>query len=234
MTSLLAAEHVGALAVIAACAVAAVSSARRWPGLWVPIGCRALAVVLVAAELGWWTYLLSRGLRGFNIYDALPLQLCDMTAFVAAFALWFRKPTLVELTYFWGLAGSTQALLTPDLPHHFPTFLFFQYYVAHGGIVVAALVLAVGLRQAPRRSAVVTVALITIADAALVGAIDALSGSNYMYLRFKPPSPTPLDVLGPWPWYLLPATLIGLILFLVLDLPFRLRRDQPRPVLKRG
>lgn len=223
MTGLLSSEHLVALAVVILSAVAAVVSARRWPGLWTEAGCRLLAIVLVADELGWWAYLLSRGLRALDLADALPLQLCDITVLAAALALWLRRPTLVELTYFWALAGSIQALLTPDLPQHFPGFLFFQYYVAHGGAVMAALVLVVGLRLPPRRHAWIRVAAITIGYAALVGLVDAVTGANYMYLRAKPPSPTPLDLLGGWPWYLAPAALIGAMLFLVLDLPFRLR-----------
>lgn len=223
MTGLLSSEHLVALAGVTLSAVGAVVSARRWPGLWIEAGCRLLAIVLVAGELGWWAYLLSRGLRALDLADALPLQLCDITVLVAALALWLRRPLLVELTYFWALAGSVQALLTPDLPQHFPGFLFFQYYVAHGGAVMAALVLVVGLRLPPRRHAWVTVAAITIGYAALVGVLDAVTGANYMYLRAKPPSPTPLDLLGGWPWYLAPAALIGALLFLLLDLPFRLR-----------
>lgn len=231
MSSLLSAEHLLALVAIVGSTLSAVVSARRWPSLWIETGCRVLALVLVAAELGWWAYLLSRGLRAFDLADALPLQLCDVTVIAAALALWLRRPLLVELTYFWALAGSTQALLTPDLPQHFPSFLFIQYYVAHGGAVVAALLLVAGLRLSPRRHAVITVALITIGYAALVGLVDTLTGANYMYLRSKPPSPTPLDLLGPWPWYLVPAGLIGAALFLLLDLPFRLRGRAPSNAL---
>ncbi len=224
MTALLSAEHLVTLLVIVACTAGGVVSARRWPGLWIETGCRLLALVLLAAELSWWAYLLSRGLHAFNLSDALPLQLCDVTIIAAAFALWLRRPLLVELTYFWALAGSLQALLTPDLAQHFPDVLFIQYYVAHGGAVLAAVVLVVGLRLPPRRRAVLTIAAITIGYAAFIGLVDAATGANYMYLRAKPPSPTPLDLLGPWPWYLVPATLIGAALFFVLDLPFSRRR----------
>jgi hypothetical integral membrane protein (TIGR02206 family) len=221
--ALFSAEHLVALVVVAFMALGAAVSARRWSGSWIKTGCGVLALVLIAGELGWWAFLLSRRLRAFDFANALPLQLCDVTVLAAALALWFRPPLLVELTYFWALAGSLQALLTPDLPQHFPSFLFVQYYVAHGGAVIAALVLVVGLRLSPRRGAVIKVAAITIGYAALVGLVDVVTGANYMYLRTKPPGPTPLDLLGPWPWYLVPAALIGAGLFFVLDLPFRVR-----------
>ena len=189
---------------------------------------RALAVVLVSAEVGWWIYLWRTGARGADLATALPLQLCDVAIFVAALALVFRRQLLVEVTYFWGLAGTIQALITPDLPQHFPNFPYFQYYVAHGGIVTAALFLVVGLGEWPRRNAVFRVFAITIAYALLLGAIDAATGANYMYLRTKPGSGSLLDVLGPWPWYIGWAALIALALLLVLDAPFRLLRSRKR------
>jgi uncharacterized membrane protein YwaF len=58
--------------------------------------------------------------------------------------------------------------------------------------------------------------------AALDGTLDWAFRSNYMYLRTKPGSTTLLDVLGPWPWYILAAEGVALVLFLLLYLPFRL------------
>jgi hypothetical integral membrane protein (TIGR02206 family) len=148
---------------------------------------------------------------------------------VAGFALWFRRQWLVEVTYFWGLTGTLQALLTPDLPQHFPTYPYFQYYIAHGGVVAAALLMVFGLGLHPRRSAVARVAAITVAYAAFVGVVDALTGANYMYLRSKPATPTLLDVMGPWPWYIVAAGVVALVLFLTLDLLARVAaRSRPR------
>jgi hypothetical integral membrane protein (TIGR02206 family) len=87
--------------------------------------------------------------------------------------------------------------------------------------VAAALFLVVGLGQWPRRNVVLRVALITIIYVLLVGAVDASTGVNYMYLRSKPQSASLLDLLGPWPFYIGWATLVGLGLFLILDAPFR-------------
>src|SRR5437867_4968673 len=217
MSDLLAPEHVIALIVIAGSTAVLVVGARRRPGPWL----RVLAGVLVVDEVSWWVYLLGGGEPGSRLALSLPLQLCDVAIFIASAALWTRHPLLVELTYFWGLAGTIQALLTPDLPQHFPSYPFWQYYIAHGGVVASALVLVVGLRIHPRPWAVLKVAALTIAYAALVGAIDLVTAANYMYLRAKPPTATLLDVLGPWPWYIGPAALIGFALLALLDAPFR-------------
>jgi hypothetical integral membrane protein (TIGR02206 family) len=182
----------------------------------------------VAAELGWWIYLAATGARGSDLATALPLQLCDVAIFVGAAALLLRTQLLVEVTYFWGLAGTIQALITPDLPQHFPSFPFFQYYTAHGGIVTAALFLVVGLGQWPRRDAILRVLALTVAYAAMVGAIDAATGANYLYLRSKPASGSLLDLLGPWPWYIASAAAIAIALLFVLDAPFRWLSRRPR------
>jgi len=220
MTDLLTAEHAGALAAIAAATVVLGIAARRRPGPWL----RVFAVVLVVDELSWWVFLVAGGQPGITLAYSLPLQLCDVAILIAAAALWTRNRLLVEVAYFWALAGTIQALFTPDLPQHFPSYPYFQYYIAHGGVVAAALALVVGLRLHPRRWAVVQVAAITVAYTVLVGAVDVVTGANYMYLRAKPSSPTLLDVLGPWPWYIFAAGLIALALFAILDAPFRFRR----------
>ena len=216
MNDLLAPGHIGPLIAIALATVVLVVAARRRPGQWLKV----FALVLVVDEVSWWVFMGAGGGEPDQRAQPLPLQLCDMAILVSAAALWTRHPLLVEVTYFWALAGTIQALLTPALPQPFPTYPWFQYYIAHGGVVAAALLLVVGLRIHPRRWAVAWVAGITIAYAAFVGFADAITGADYMFLRAKPPSPTLLDVLGPWPWYLLSATALGLILFLVLDAPF--------------
>jgi hypothetical integral membrane protein (TIGR02206 family) len=223
---LLSTEHLLAVTAIVVITAVLVAAARLRPGPWTRIACIALAVILVGAEVGWWAYLATTHSTGADLASALPLQLCDAAIFVAAAALILRKQLLVEVTYFWGLAGTIQAVITPDLPQHFPTFPFFQYYVAHGGIVAAALFLVVGLGQWPRRDAVLRVAGITIVYALLVGAIDAATGANYMYLRSKPATASLLDLLGPWPVYIAWASLVGAALLLILDAPFRWLRPR--------
>ena len=222
VSDLLTAEHLGALLSIGAVTAGLIVFARRGPGAWL----RWMALLLVAVELSWWVYVLAGGVPGSELAYSLPLQLCDAAIFVAAAALWTRRALLVEVAYFWGLAGTIQALLTPDLPQHFPTYPYFQYYIAHGGVVAAALVLVVGLRIHPQH--LLRVIAVTLGYVAVVGLVDAVTGANYMYLRAKPPAATLLDLLGPWPVYILAASIIALILFAVLDAPFRLRREASR------
>jgi hypothetical integral membrane protein (TIGR02206 family) len=196
--------------------------ARRRPGQWSIVAARVLSLVLLADGV---SFVVAKVLAGtFSAKTDLPLALCDAALVVAAAACWWKTPLLVELTYFWGLAGTLQAVITPDLNAGFPHLVFFQYLAGHLGIVLAALYLVVGLHVVPRPGSVVWTFAITLAYTAVVGLVDALSGANYMFLRRPPGNWTLLRVLGPWPWYIASAAGVALVLLMILDVPFFLAR----------
>jgi hypothetical integral membrane protein (TIGR02206 family) len=62
---------------------------------------------------------------------------------------------------------------------------------------------------------------VTAAYTAFVGLVDWLTGADYMFLRAPPARWTLLRVLGPWPWYVVSAAGVALVLLLLLYLPFR-------------
>ena len=223
-------EHLLTLAACLAVIGAATAAVRLRPGSWVTPACRLLAAVLVVNECGWWVWLWFHGT--YSLAFALPLQLCDLACFVAAAALLTRRPLLVELTYFWGIAGTANGLVTPDLADHFGGYLYFQYFIAHAAIVTAALVLVVGLRLSPRRGAVLRSWLVTVGVLAVDALADLATGGDYLYLRRPPGGHNLLQLLGPWPWYIAVAAVLALALFALLDLPFAAGRAR-RPVLPR-
>jgi hypothetical integral membrane protein (TIGR02206 family) len=199
------------------CACACVA-ARVRPGPWTQAVAWAVGLALAVDALSYTIALVVAG--NWSAKTSLPLPLCDMAVLLAAAACFWRVPILVELTYFWGLAGTLQGVLTPDLSVGFPHLVFWQYVIGHLGIVLAASFLVFGLGIPPRRGAVVRVFAISVAYSALVGLVDALTGANYMFLRKPPGEWTLLRVLGPWPWYLFGAAGVALVLFTLLDMPF--------------
>jgi hypothetical integral membrane protein (TIGR02206 family) len=164
--------------------------------------------------------------RSYDPEFDLPLHLTDVATLVAAVALWTRSPLAFELTWFWGLTASLQAVLTPalDADEGVPSFYYWHYFVTHSGVVLAALFLAFGLGMTARPGAVRRMFVATLAWAAVAAAGNAVTGGNYMFLREKPDTASLLDYLGPWPWYILAAALLALGLFALLDLPFSHRR----------
>ena len=127
-----------------------------------------------------------------------------------------------------GLAGTAQALLTPDLAYDFPSYYYFQFWVQHCGIVLAALLLVAGWRLHPRARAVPRLVVITVAFTLIVRVADITTGGNYMYLRHKPPGGSLLDYLGPWPVYLVSGVPLVIFFLVVLDLPFWAGRGRAR------
>ncbi len=154
-----------------------------------------------------------------TLAKALPLQLCDAAAAVCALALLARRQLPFELSYFWGLAGVTQALVTPpDLPPPDDPDTW-RYVVVHAAALAGvAFLLGQGLR--PRRGAWGRVSLLTVAYAAAVGLVDWALEANYMWLRSSPEGSI-LELLGPWPWYILGGAVLGALLFYLLELPCR-------------
>lgn len=84
----------------------------------------------------------------------------------------------------------------------------------------------------PRPEAVWRVYVLTAAFAALAAVGILLTGGNYMFLRRKPAHGSLLDLMGPWPVYILVAAALGLVIFLALaafarPISPRLYRTQP-------
>jgi hypothetical integral membrane protein (TIGR02206 family) len=222
MSRLLSVEHLATVAAIAAAVAFLVAAARLRPGAWTVQAGRILAVVIVTNEAAWWVW--AGAHHSLAVSYALPLQLCDVAAVVSAVALWSRQPLFVELTYFWGLAGTANGLVTPDISDHFPSFAFLQYFIAHGTIVAAALFLVVGLRIAPRSWAVLRVFALTLGLLVFDAGVNLLTDGNYLYLRHTPGVHSLLDLFGPWPWYIVGAAVLALAFFAILDLPFAINR----------
>lgn len=220
------AEH---LAMAAAAVVLAVSlslaARRNRDARWIPLASRGLGAALLVSYLVFWLVDLLAG--RITARSDLPLDLSDLVVFVAAYALWTGRPLAVELTYFWGLTATVQALLTPSLGEGFPHPRWWWFALAHGGVLIAAVFLTWGVGHVPRRGSVLRVTGISLAVAAAVGVADVVLDANYMFLRRPPAEASLLDLLGPWPVYLFGAAALAVALFSILDLPFRGRSRRP-------
>jgi hypothetical integral membrane protein (TIGR02206 family) len=215
--------HLALLAAVPAVAAALAAAVRARPGAARAVRF-ALAAAIAAVELARLAHALRLG--WIDPPRGLPLELCDLAVWVAVVALLTARPRALELTWFLALGGSTLALLMPDLAVPLVSFPGLAFFASHGLVVATALFLAWTGAIRPARGAWARALAVVAGWAALVGAVDALYGTNYMYLRAKPAAGSLLDVLGPWPWYLVAGAAIAAALFFVLELPFRTSRSR--------
>jgi hypothetical integral membrane protein (TIGR02206 family) len=212
-------QHLVVLAITVVACIATGLAARRDPGApWITPAARGLAILLVVNEVAF--HIINQVDEGLTLRGDLPLHLTDAATIAAVIALWRPSPLAFELTYFWAMTATVQALLTPDLHHAFPDYRWWWFFIAHVGVVVAAVFLAWGLRRTPRPGSVGRVFLWSLGVTALAAAADLAFDANYMFLRRPPREASLLDLMGPWPWYILTGAVLALALFWLLDRPF--------------
>jgi len=186
---------------------------HRWIG-------RALAfLLLVYAAALYLQQILSGDL---NASHSLPMQLCDWVLLACLATLLRPNVLTAEISYFWGLSGALQALLTPDAMQAFPSWRFVQFFWGHGIILLCIVYFIAGRKYRPRPNSILRMMLALQIYAIAAASIDLAFGWNYGYLLHKPAGASLFDYLGPWPWYLLSLEAIGLVNFWLLALPWKL------------
>jgi hypothetical integral membrane protein (TIGR02206 family) len=176
-----------------------------------------LAVLLLAQEgVIIWMRVRTQGLSA----EVLPLQMCTLAVYLSAWMLVTQSRRIFAVVYFWGLGGTTQALLTPDLQEGFPALSFLLFFLGHGAVIMSIgyAMIVFGLR--PYLGSLPRVMAITAGAAAVAFVVNLWLGTNFMYLMAKPVRPSLLDWFGPWPWYLFGLIAASVLAFVLLYSPF--------------
>src|SRR5262245_22467468 len=162
--------------------------------------------------------------RNFGVdhwYKLLPLQLCDWAMFVIIGALWTGNRRWLEVAYFWGIGGTLQAIITPNLRFGFPDLRFISFFVAHCGIIIGIVFLMLVYGFRPRAIGVVRTFLWTEIYFVVAFTVDLLTGENYGFLLHRPEAASLLSFLSESrPLYLLEFHLLAFLFFCALYAPF--------------
>lgn len=187
------------------------------------IVCISIAVLLIATEWFNYGYVLTQDGWAAFVAESLPLHACGVTLYLTAYTLITKRQLTFEIIYFWGFAGTTQAILTPIAQDGFPAWFSFHFFLTHGGTLVGVSVATFGLRMRPRFKGVWITYAFSWGLLLVVGGLNWLLDTNYMFLCTPPTGNTPFYFL-PWPWYILFLGLLALVMFLLLWLPFARRK----------
>src|SRR6266576_5278473 len=178
-----------------------------------------LSTLLILNYVAYLVFIRSRGVVDWQ--DMLPMQMCDWGMVVVIVAMWSGSERWFEVAYFWGIGGTLQAVLTPNLAFGFPDFRFFCFFVSHSSIIVGVIFLMRTHGYRPRFMSIVRTFAWSEFYFVVTLVADALTGYNYGFLRRKPEAFSILSFLSDWrPLYLLEMQGVALLFFLGLYSPF--------------
>jgi hypothetical integral membrane protein (TIGR02206 family) len=193
----------------------------------------ALSAVLILNYLAYLVFIRSRGVADWR--QMLPMQMCDWGIVVVIVAMWTGHQRWFEVAYFWGIGGTLQAVLTPNLPYGFPDWRFISFFTSHCGIIVGVVFLMLTRGYRPYPISIVRVWLWTEFYFVVTLAVDKLTGSNYGFLLHKPEAFSILSFLSDsWPLYILQMHGVALLFFLVLYAPFAIFDITKRGLIRKS
>src|SRR5260370_12832738 len=178
-----------------------------------------LSAVLVANYIAYLIFVRSHGVVTWR--QMLPLQLCDWGMVVVIVAMWTGSQRWFEVAYFWGIGGTLQAVLTPNLRFGFPDLRFISFFTSHSGIIIGVVFLMLIHRYRPYPMSIVRVFLCADFYFLVTLVADELTGFNYGFLLHKPEAFSILRFLSDsHPLYLLELHGVALLFFVGLYVPF--------------
>lgn len=140
----------------------------------------------------------------FNIVTDLPLHLCGISGLICSVLPFLkRKQFLYDFVFYSGIIGGIASILTPQMNSYDGSlFVYIEYYVRHGLILLIPLFMFRNLNIQPTKYSTLKTFLILNILLCIIMPINFYLGSNYMYLAEPPQVNNPL-IVGEWPYYLL-------------------------------
>lgn len=166
----------------------------------------------------------------WDISHALPLELCSISLILTVILLLTKKKVVYEILIFTALLGASQAIITPIVNYDFPHFRFFHFFYTHLMTIWVALYFTWVKGYRPTIWSVVKLFIFLNLLLPIILLINNRVGGNYLFLSKKPTSPSLMDFLGPYPWYILSLESLVIGLSLVVWLILRKKSNQDASV----
>ena len=157
----------------------------------------------------------------YNWREVLPFHMCDLSEIFLIFFLLGGPSILYKCAFFWGLAGATMAIITPDIEFLDLDYAFFM--IGHGMIIIGIMYATVALNNRPYAKDIVTVSLITaLILLPITYLINYILGepANFWYLMQKPAGASLMDAFPEPPYHLLVITPLAILMFCLIYIPY--------------
>jgi len=158
----------------------------------------ALAFTLIITEMAYFWRLVGVESLNANPIDHLPITVCGWAIIFCAFLVLTKNQTLLDIVYFWVLAGSIFGILTPTkIMFTGPTrFRYYQFWLEHtlGYITIAYMIFVHGMRP-NIKSIFKSYGCLLILGVIAIIANNMLPGANYLFMATTEDSASILDIL---------------------------------------
>ena len=171
---------------------------------------KIIGVMVLVGYLSWVILEILAG--SFNLKLHLPFHLCRTANVLIFIVLFFRSFLAYEIVFFWGLTV-IHAVITPDITQGFPHYHFVRYWLTHQLMIIGIIYATFVYDIRPHKKSIYKSFVALLLFFLITIPVNLLLDANYFWICGKPPVGTVLDYFGPWPWYLVVATLLALIHF---------------------
>jgi len=164
----------------------------------------------------------------WSLAESLPFHLCSFSIILGSLLYFTKSKFLFDILYYWA-AGALVALFTPDLTTtDFPAFRYYQFFLSHGLIVFSVIYFMSIHHYKPGNGSLKRTLIFTHALVPFIAIINYLTGGNYFFIAYTPKTASPIDLLGPWPYYLIGLEIILVSVFSMMYLPFYIKSKKSR------
>ena len=205
------------IAIFVAYAAVVIGAARWLKGEGLKTFERVWGIALAALLLVKHVYLHQSGL--WSVHENLELHLCGFSRILSIVLLISGARWAFYPLFFWGIVGGFHSLLTPELTGGDTPFMYAEYYIVHGGIIIIPLYFVLVRGYMVGKWTWAKVLGINLLLMVPVGIVNRLVDANYMFLCQRPMVDNPV-IIGDWPYYLIGFVVAGALHYFVLTLLF--------------
>ena len=186
---------------------------------------RILAFLMIVTEMSYFWRLVAMPSLNPNPIDHLPITVCGWAIIFASYMVVTKSQGLFDIVYFWVLAGTIFALITPTvITYTGPTrFRYYQFWLEHTLAYIAVFYMIFVHRMRPTWKSFLRayVALAALAGIAYTANAILGPGANYLFMARPEDTPSILDILPPvFALRLLVMAVVVTLLFVLAYLPW--------------